>query len=170
MQITVRDRALRLLAQREHTKFELRQKLIAKGFEVAVIANTLQLLETQGLQSDARFVESYVAMRMQRGFGPVKIAAELAQRGIEHELSKKFLDAYKDAWIEQAQIIRSKRFGAQLPTDYNQKTKQMLYLYHKGFVAELIKKILLLPFIIVRRSLSLPGLTFSVIARLVRAI
>ena len=77
MKLTIRSSALDLLASREHTKFELYRKLISKGFESCDVVAIIQELEKQGLQSDERFVENYIIVRSKRGFGPLRIEAEL---------------------------------------------------------------------------------------------
>lgn len=138
---TIRSSALNLLALREHTKFELQRKLVAKGFIVNDITKVLQELVQQGLQSDQRFVENYVTMRCKRGFGPVRIKAELCERGVTQELIAEFLYDYRSIWSELAEKVRCKKFGEAIPKDLHEQTKQMRYLYYKGFDAELIREI-----------------------------
>lgn len=140
--MTIRNCALSLLARREHTKFELQCKLIAKGFAEGEVTTILRDLELQNLQSDKRFVESYVAMRAARGFGPIRIKMELCERGVSEELIEQFLTDYKSTWCELAKATRLKKFGNKIPTDLHEKTKQMRYLYYKGFDTELIRKII----------------------------
>lgn len=141
MPSTVYSSALDLLAQREHTKFELQRKLIAKGFVVDEISKVVQELEKQGLQSEKRFVESYVTMRYKRGFGPVRIKAELSERGVDQGLIKEFLGDYKSIWPELAEKARLKKFGKEIPKDRQEQAKQMRYLYYKGFDADIIRNI-----------------------------
>ena len=94
MSSTIRNCALNFLARREHTKLELQRKLNAKGFAANNITEAIDKLEKQGLQSDERFLESYVAMRCKRGFGPIRITKELCERGIDQELIDRFLLDY----------------------------------------------------------------------------
>ena len=136
----VRLCALDILARREHSKFELQNKLSAKGFAIGDIARVIQDLVGQGLQSDARFVESYVNMRRKRGFGPIRIKAELRERGIDSELSERFLDEYSPIWFELAVAVHCKKFGKKIPDDLRERAKQMRYLYYKGFAADQIKR------------------------------
>lgn len=140
--LSPRNCALNFLARREHTKFELQRKLIAKGFEVSEITKVIQELEQQGLQSDKRFVESYITMRSKRGFGPVRINAELCERGVAQELIEQFLHSSASDQIT-IETVRSKKFGKEIPKDLHEQTKQMRYLYYKGFNADLIRKVFL---------------------------
>lgn len=83
---TPREDALRLLARREYSRAELVGRLSAKAHGMDAIAECLDALAEQGLQSDARFAESFLRSRIMRGQGPMKIRQELSQRGIEREL------------------------------------------------------------------------------------
>ena len=140
MVVGIRTSALNLLAQREHSKVELQNKLVAKGFDVAGVTKVVQELSQQGLQSDERFVEGYIAMRSRRGFGPLRIQAELCERGIVQELIKQFFQGYD--WFDLIKIVRRKKFGQELPRNFHDQTKQMRYLYYKGFNVDLIKLVL----------------------------
>ena len=55
--------AMNLLARREHSYVELERKLKQRGFADSVIEQALQRLQEQGLQSDQRFVESFIRAR-----------------------------------------------------------------------------------------------------------
>ena len=57
----LRERALRLLARREHSRAELARKLEAAGFAREEIALLLDAFEAKNWLSDQRFAESYVA-------------------------------------------------------------------------------------------------------------
>ena len=141
MSSTIRNCALNFLARREHTKLELQRKLNAKGFAANNITEAIDKLEKQGLQSDERFLESYVAMRCKRGFGSIRITKELCERGIDQELIDRFLLDYKSTWPELAKKTRCKKFGIQAPNTLHEQTKQMRYLYYKGFNSDLIRKV-----------------------------
>jgi regulatory protein len=134
--------ALSLLALREHSKTELLNKLLVKGFNKDEIAVVLQNLEKNGLQNDERFAENYTLTRSKHGFGPIRIEAELHERGIETKIIKKVLAELEITWEKLAKEIRCKKFGQNIPTDLKNKTKQMRYLYYKGFSSSTIKDIL----------------------------
>ena len=89
----VRKRALSMLARREHSGAELRAKLAAQGFPSDIIDDALSDLNRSGWLSDERFVEAFVRVRSERGYGPVRIRAELRERGIDDELTAVHLDA-----------------------------------------------------------------------------
>lgn len=137
----IRSLALNLLALREHSKFELQQKLCKRGFAEASVAAVIQDLAEKGLQSDDRFVEGYVVMRQKRGFGPRRIQMELTERGIDKEQGEDFLKSNDASWLEVAQETRVKKFGEKAPRDSRAWLQQMRYLYYKGFTGDQIKKV-----------------------------
>ncbi|MFQ5643521.1 MAG: regulatory protein RecX [Thiogranum sp.] len=131
--------ALRLLARREHSELELRNKLAARKFSDEVIATVLAGLLDEGLLSNRRFVEVYVRSRFERGYGPVRIRAELRERGIGAELMEQPLAELSQSWVESAARQRHKRFGRQVPDDYRERTRQMHFLQRRGFSGEQIR-------------------------------
>lgn len=137
----IRSLAFNLLALREHSKLELQQKLCKRGFAEASVAAVIQDLAEKGLQSDDRFIEGYVNMRKQRGFGPRRIQMELVERGINKEQGEDFLKSNDAVWLELAQETRVKKFGEKIPHDFRTCLPQMRYLYYKGFTSDQIKEV-----------------------------
>ena len=127
-----------LLARREHSKAELLRKLVSKDFAIDEAKLVIDELALEGLQSDARFVDAYVHMRIGRGYGPIRIQMELQERGIAPELIKHALDFDEEYWLDLANKTRTKKFGTKIPQDFAAKTKQMRYLQYKGFDNDVI--------------------------------
>ena len=71
-----------LLARREHGRVELTRKLRKRGAPEELIEAALQRLSEEGLLSEARYLESFVAYRARAGYGPQRIREELGQRGL----------------------------------------------------------------------------------------
>jgi len=138
----VRATAMNLLARREHSTQELRDKLLTRGFEDDEIVPALQTLSREGLLSDERFTESFIHSRMERGSGPVKIRAELRQRGVADEIITNWLDERDRVWLERAESVRCKKFGSALPVDYKEKARQARFLQYRGFSAEHTRQVL----------------------------
>lgn len=135
----VRNVAMKLLAQREHSRYELQSKLLIRKYDRAVIEKILDELSLDNLQSDVRFAQSYTRMKMQRGFGPVRIRQELHDRGIDDELIEECLSIDLDEWVREIIKVRSKKFGDDAPRDYEESVKQMRFLQYRGFTTEQIK-------------------------------
>ncbi len=132
------QQALRWLARREYGAAEITHRLIVKGFGEAEIARALESLKDEGLQSDQRFVESFIHSRYERGQGPVKILHELRERGISSAVTKQLLSEAGFDWAACAKSARRKRYGKAVPTDFRERARQMRYLQARGFPHDLI--------------------------------
>jgi regulatory protein len=132
----IRNAAIRLLARREHSTGELTRKLHQKGFDVTAIETVLRDLRQENLLSDERFAESFVASRIERGSGPVRIAAELRQREVADELIERCLAAVDEDWAARAEVVRRKRFGRGKPDNFAERAKQARFLQYRGFRGE----------------------------------
>lgn len=125
---------MRMLVRREHSVFELTQKLTTKEFDRVDIEQTLGLLIEQNYQSDERFTVDFIQMRFNQGKGPIKIAVDLRQRGINS------FDLSMHDFYVLAQQIRVRKFGKQIPDDYKQQAKQKRFLQSRGFDFEQINQ------------------------------
>lgn len=136
----LRERALRLLARREHSRCELVRKLETAGFARADIAILLDDFETRNWLSDQRFAESYVADHRARA-GSIKLAYDLRQRGVADSVIDAVLSSNRDSEFERACAVWQKKFGA-AATDPSAKARQIRFLQSRGFVAEIIRRVI----------------------------
>ena len=133
--------AMDLLARREHSAQELRQKLKFRDHDDDAIDEVLVALQADGLQSDRRFCESYVHHRVNAGNGPIKIRHELRQKGVADDLGEEFLEPYAGQWNELMAQQRERKFGAGIPVDYRESMKQARFLQNRGFSAEAVMRL-----------------------------
>lgn len=122
-----------MLARREHSRTELHAKLIRRGFSCADAARVLDALQAEGLLSDVRYAEAYVASRSARGFGPVRIAMELEQRGVGADARAEACPRDDRHWASLAATARTRRFGAAPPQDFTERARQARFLAQRGF-------------------------------------
>ena len=126
--------ALKMLIRREHSQLELCNKLKLKGIDDVGIKYSIDLLIEQKYQSDERFTEAFILMRYNQGKGPVIISSELRKRGIEN------FDLSIFDWFELVKEVRKKKFGHNLPSDYQTQAKQKRFLASRGFSFDEINK------------------------------
>jgi regulatory protein len=138
----VREHALELLARREHSTAELTRKLEVYGHPAELVGNTLKDLARSGELSDARFAESFMTNRVERGSGPLKIRAELRERGVDDEVIEAALTSEVHDWTALAAEARAKHFGAVVSESYAERGKQARFLRGRGFSGEQIKQAL----------------------------
>jgi len=137
-----RAKAQDLLARREHSRVELTRKLEARGFDRAVVADVLDVLERERLLSDARFSEQFAHQRAERGHGPLKILNELAQRGIDEDTAREYVNLLDPVWFERALKAKSKRFGRAPPSNLKDRARQSRFLAQRGYTADQTAKAL----------------------------
>ena len=131
------DKALRsaanMLARREHSVFELTRKLQQRDIPPDVIAKVIAQLVADRLLSNERYAESYVRMRSNKGYGPVRIRMEMQERGVEEVLIEEYLDGAEVDWFELAREVRVRKFGEESPGEFEKRAKQMRFLQYRGF-------------------------------------
>ena len=131
-----RKRAMDALARREQTRAELERRLTRAGFPADTVAATLDALAAEGLQSDARFAEAFVASRYRKGKGPVRIRAELSQRGFDRDAIAAAIAGSGYDWFALAREVRAQRFGDAPPEDFKARARQLQFLSYRGFDGE----------------------------------
>jgi len=137
--LSPRNQAMNLLARREHTRVELCTKLAAREYSPEEIEATVTALVAEGLLSDERFAEAFVAAKMRLGQGPVRIRMELKKRGVDTEIIQLHLDNSEIEWCSLVKEVRSKKFGEDLPEEFKEKARQMRFLEYRGFTGEQIR-------------------------------
>jgi len=140
---SLQARALGWLAQREHSRSELRRKLLrALGPDepdaAAQVDGLLDALQAKGLLSEQRFVESRVRLRS-AGMGTQRIQRELAQHGLK--LPPQALQQLRDSELQRAAQLCRRRFGAP-PADAHERARRMRFLAGRGFSGEVIRRVL----------------------------
>jgi regulatory protein len=137
----VRLAAMNLLARREHSVRELRNKLKRRFPDDSMIDEQIARLTGQNLQSNLRFAESYARQRIGRGYGPVRVREELRERGASG-LDIVAMKALQVDWFAAASEVILKKFGALAPSDIKEKARRARFMQYRGFTAEHYQKLL----------------------------
>ncbi|MCS5565658.1 MAG: recombination regulator RecX [Methylococcales bacterium] len=117
----------------------MRRKLRSRGFSGADIDPVLEQLQSTGLLNAVRFTEQYIEARAAKGFGPVRIAAELRERGIDRGLVDEMLDRWSGDWQVVVYKIWRKKYSGDPRRDFREREKRTRYLVQRGFTAEQIR-------------------------------
>lgn len=162
--LSLKARALQWLAQREHSRSELRRKLLkvarAEQVERLVTAadtptsdstasndcadpeqcveRLLDWLQQHRYLSEERFVESRVQARAAR-YGNLRIRQELAQHGLSPDAQT--LQQLRDSEFERARAVWQRKFG-RAPADSHERARQMRFLSQRGFSADVVRRVL----------------------------
>lgn len=140
----LRNKALALLAQREHSRHELSQKLARHAEHSETIATVLDELEARDWLSDARFAAAYVEAHAARQ-GRYRLEQGLRERGVAEQHISAALAATPElgSELERARAVWQKKFG-QPPGDAQERARQARFLQSRGFQFETIRRVLAL--------------------------
>jgi regulatory protein len=142
----LRRAAMDYLARREHSFYELTQKLNKKFPESDsdLLVEALDTLKAENLQSDERFTESYVRYRKSRGFAYLHIRADLAGRRVSETIIGKYLIKTDEHWQISADQLAAKKLRSQEPLSFDSKVHRKLsrFLVSRGFSPAEIRKAL----------------------------
>ena len=137
------ERAIQILTPREHSVHELRLKLLKRNIEHDKIEAIIAYLIELNYLSDERFAEAYVAERIRKGDGPLKIRSNLQKRGVDRSFVERFVSSDDDIWIERASDVLNKRF---LPNDNEESRlhiaewkKRRNLLMNRGFPSHIVR-------------------------------
>lgn len=99
-----RDKALSYLAMREHTKKELKTKLLTKDFTEIEIDKVLKDLEEKNLLSEKRFCESFLRSRFKKTPEPKSLLImRLREKGISNQMA---IEEIEDFYETQEEFIK----------------------------------------------------------------
>ena len=137
--ISLKGRALRYLAGREHSRAELVRKLAPHEEEPGQIERVLDDLQAKDFISEARVVASVINRRA-ASLGGARLRQELQAKGIDAQRVRDAVEQLKDTELERAQAVWRKRFG-EAATDTKQWARQVRFLMARGFAADVVRRV-----------------------------
>ncbi|MDX9843311.1 MAG: recombination regulator RecX [Aquabacterium sp.] len=138
--LSLKGRALKCLAAREHSRVELTRKLAPHAESPEQVAQVLDELEQKGWLSAQRFADSMLHRKAAR-YGAARLKAELAQHQLPSEVAHAATQSLRDTEFERAHALWLRRFGepAQSPED---KARQMRFLLNRGFASDVVRRVI----------------------------
>jgi regulatory protein len=137
--MTLRERALNLLARREHSRSELARKLAPYG-EPDDIASLLDTLAQEGWLSETRYVEAQARAHAGR-YGSLRLAHTLQRQGVASDLAEPATRQARADDLASCRALWQRKFGKP-PTDLKEKSRQYRFLLGRGFPAEVVARVL----------------------------
>ncbi|HOL38444.1 MAG: recombination regulator RecX [Proteobacteria bacterium] len=144
--LSLKGRALRHLARREHSRAELERKLVARAEDTPEASAAEQVravlddLAARGLLSDVRAAESVLAVAGRR-LGSRRIAWALQAKGLAPGLVEDALAKARATEFERAWALWQRRYGA-APADRAGQARQSRFLAGRGFDGDVIRRVL----------------------------
>ena len=138
--ISLRARALRLLASREHSRAELRRKLALDTEDPDQLESLLDELARRGWLSERRVAEQLIHARRGR-FGSRRIRQELLEKGVAEEVIAAALPRLKESDLDAARMVWRRKFGA-APGTAAERARQVRFMQGRGFDLDTIFKVI----------------------------
>jgi regulatory protein len=135
------DKALGLLARREHSRKELETKLRQDGYEGEEAVAALDRLGDQHYQDDDRFAEVLLRSRIAQGYGPVRLRVELKSHGLADARIRELLDAAEVDWNVSATSQLRRRYGSAGTNDLAERARRAQFLLRRGFPAATVRSV-----------------------------
>lgn len=165
--LSIKARALRYLAMREHSRAELERKLsrppqgepggarpgrddgvlpderhppaVDPDASRAAIARVLDELASRGLLDEQRAADAVVASQARR-FGQRRLQQSLRQRGLGADEAAAALARVEGSELERARAIWQRRFGSPA-SDAAERARQARFLAGRGFAGDVIRRV-----------------------------
>ena len=137
--LSLKGRALRLLAAREHSRLELERKLASHEQEAGELARVLDDLQTKGFINEQRVVDSVLHRRANQ-WGAQRLKQEMQAKGIGAPALAEALGQLRATELERARMVWRKKFG-EPAGDLAERAKQMRFLASRGFDTETIYRV-----------------------------
>ncbi|MDC7224728.1 MAG: regulatory protein RecX [Spirochaetales bacterium] len=92
-----RKKALDLLARRDHSRGELKIKLLQRDFETDAIERALDWIDFKGYLDDERFARRWIEERLRKHpEGPMALEAGLRKKGIDSHIIRQVIGSLSD--------------------------------------------------------------------------
>ena len=137
---SLRARALRLLARREHSRLELEHKLGPHARDPEELRALLDDLARRGWLSEHRVIEQVIHTRRGK-FGSRRIRQELLDKGVAEELIAEAMPQLGESDVEAAREAWRRKFGAP-PRNRNERARQVRFMQGRGFALDVIFKVI----------------------------
>lgn len=153
-----RTSAIRLLARREYSVFELQTKLKQKELPASAIDKTIKYLSANNYQSDLRCAIMILRHGIHSFWGPNKIRMSMEHKGIARDLINSTFDNqshyndlvldqeldYYHYWGELAKMLALRKFSISftIKNNFINEVKLKKFLYNRGFESEHISYVI----------------------------
>ncbi len=138
----IRKKLLDLLSRREHSKYEIFNKLKYRVESEEELNKEIHKLTEENLQSDLRFSESFIRSRYNSGFGPVRIKYDLSSRKVLLNIIEKAFEEVSLDWEEKLLKENLKKYGEMPPSNLKELSKRLKFFTQRGFEQDIIRKLI----------------------------
>ena len=159
--ITLKGKALQLLAARDYTRAEMERKLaqwlrersareeeaeaapldaeMQQANQASAIAEALDAMEAKGFLDDQRAAEALIHRRAGK-LGNSRIQQELRQKGLDAGAIEQAMEALPGSELERAREIWQRKFGS-VAGSPQERLRQMRFLASRGFSSAVVHQV-----------------------------
>ncbi len=141
--ISLKSRALRYLAAREHSRAELAVKLsrhVTQDDAPDAVERVLDDLMSKGFINEARVAESVLHRRATR-LGTARVMQELRAKGLPEQVMAEAAEQLRATELLRAREVWRRKFG-QPPADAAERARQLRFLAGRGFGGDTARRVL----------------------------
>ena len=141
--LSLKGRALRYLAAREHSRAELATKLsrhVGPEDDPDAVARVLDELAAKGFIDEARVAESVLHRRAGR-LGGARVLQELRAKGLPDDVVADAAAQLRSTELARAQAVWRRKFG-QPPADATERARQLRFLAARGYSGDVARRAL----------------------------
>lgn len=139
--LSLKARALRYLAAREHSRAELAAKLARQAgteADVAAIEQVLDELMAKGFINEARVAESLLHRRAGQ-LGAARVLHELRARALPEAVVREAAEQLRVTELARARAVWERKFGVP-PVDARERARQLRFLAARGFSGDIARR------------------------------
>lgn len=134
------NKAVDLLAMREHCRREIVTKLIQRGYEKEIAEDTADRLEDYGYLSDERYAHLFAKeLKERKKYGKGRIKQEFMRKGIDRDIIENIMYEIEENPEEEIIVLLGKKYP-RFSEDEKIKNRAINALMRYGFRLQDIKK------------------------------
>lgn len=140
---SLKARALRYLAAREHSRAELAARLARQAgpeLDPAELERVLDELAAKGFIDEARVAESVLHRRAGR-LGAARVLHELRAKALPEALVRDAAEHLRATELERARAVWTRKFGT-VAADARERARQLRFLAARGFSGDIARRVL----------------------------
>ncbi len=131
--LSAKQIAVSLLAGRDYSRQQIKQKLEAKNFETDEIEVALDACEQSGYIDDKRFAQMLLRSHIYKGHGPVRIKQTMKLKGVSSDIISDIFEHSDCDWFVLAKEKVEKKYANKPIADFKEKAKRVRFLLGQGF-------------------------------------
>lgn len=134
-----KHRAIAILAKRDKTEKELREKLLQSLTDTRSLEDTIAYMKSCGYVDDAQYARDYIYFKKGRK-SFLQIKMELQKKGISSEVLETVFEEEGGQQMEDI-LMQVRKYMKKFPAlDFNSRQKVYAHFARKGYAGELIRE------------------------------